>query len=158
MLITEAPSDPSAGVVEEYTIKEEDIGSVVVVSKAKNSQVSVRDMEEGADEKQIQQAVEEESKPALTTEVAEISGSSKEETSGSVQPAVAKEEPVQPAVAREEPVQPAAAKEEPVQPATVKEEPASGKHPSFPPGLDAFDLIACEADPTVVEEYLADPR
>lgn len=137
MLVTETPSKPSASVVvdsEECTIEEEVVGSVVVVSKAENTQVSVRDTEEEADEKQthtttqlIQQAVKE-------AEVAETSGSSEAKASGSVQPAVSEVEKVK------------------------EEEPVSGKKPSFPPTLDDFDLIECEADPAEVEEYLADPR
>lgn len=137
MLITEAPSKPSASVAvdsEECTIEEEVIGSVVVVSKAENSQVSVRDTEEEAGEEQtntatqlIQLAVEE-------AEVAETSGSSEAKASGSVQPAVSEVEEVE------------------------EEEPVSGKKPFFPPTLDDFDLIECEADPSEVEEYLADPR
>lgn len=136
MLVTEAPSKPSASVAvdsEECTIEEEVIGSVVVVSKAENSQVSVRDTEEEAGEEQthttqlIQLAVEE-------AEVEETSGSSETKASGSVQPAVSEVEEVE------------------------EEEPVSGKKPFFPPTLDDFDLIECEADPSEVEEYLADPR
>lgn len=138
MLVTEAPSDPPAGVTEnteECTIEEEVVGSVVVVSKTKNSQVSVRDVDEETEEKKtgtesepIQPAEEEENKPAVAVKMAENSGSSEEKTSGSVEPAASEEE-------------------------TVAE-----KHPSFPPSLDDFDLIACEANPSDVEEYLLDPR
>lgn len=134
MLVTEAPSKPSASVAvdsEECTIEEEVIGSVVVVSKTENSQVSVRDTEEEADEKQTQATTQLIQLAVKEAEVAETSGSSEAKTSESVQQAASEVE---------------------------EEEPVSGKKPSFSLTLDDFDLIECEANPTEVEEYLEDPR
>lgn len=137
MLVTEAPSKPSASVAvdsEECTIEEEVIGSVVVVSKTENSQVSVRDTEEEADEKQTQATTQLIQLAVKEAEVAETSGSSEAKTSESVQQAASEVEEVE------------------------EEEPVSGKKPSFSLTLDDFDLIECEANPTEVEEYLEDPR
>lgn len=102
----------------------------MVVSKTKHSQVTVRDVEEEADKKQTGETgteVEEESKPAVAVETVGATGSSKEETSGSLQVGEMEEE-------------------------TMPE-----KH-HFPPVLEDFDLMECEADPSEVEEYLADSR
>ena len=117
----------------EYTLKEEDVGSVVVVSKTKHDQTSVRDVEENAEEKQRGQTgteqteskVEEEGKPVVAVKTASVS--SKKETSESMELG------------------------------EMEGEMSFFLH-RFPPVLEDFDLMECEADPSVVEEYLADPR